>query len=115
VGDKFLVTAETAFGAAIDYDWLYETLSDVERAQVSRATDPRTTSAGLAAARAEGRVGGRRKKLHAAKQPEIAKSVISGRKTGAEMARLYNVSAPTVSRIVSAHRTGSADTNHAVR
>jgi len=26
-------------------------------------------------------------------------------KTGAEMARLYNVSAPTVSRIVSAHRT----------
>lgn len=27
----------------------------------------------------------------------------SGRKTGAEMARLYNVSAPTVSRIVAHH------------
>lgn len=38
---------------------------------------------------------------------EIAESVISGRKTGAEMARLYNVSAPTVSRIVSTHRIAS--------
>jgi hypothetical protein len=37
---------------------------------------------------------------------EIRCLVISGRKTGAEMARLYNVSAPTVSRIVAAHRTG---------
>ena len=63
------------------------------------------TSAGLAAARAEGRIGGRRKKLDPAKRREIA---ISGRKTGAEMARLYNVSAPTVSRIVAAHRTGVA-------
>ena len=64
------------------------------------------TSAGLAAARAEGRIGGRRKKLDAAKRRAIAESVISGRKTGAEMARLYNVSAPTVSRIVAEHRTG---------
>jgi DNA invertase Pin-like site-specific DNA recombinase len=65
-------------------------------------------SAGLAAAHAEGRVGGRRKKLDVAKHREIAESVISGRKTGAEMARLYNVSAPTVSRIVAAYRTGLA-------
>jgi DNA invertase Pin-like site-specific DNA recombinase len=64
------------------------------------------TSAGLAAARAEGRIDGRRKKLDAAKRREIAESVISGRKTGAEMARLYNVSAPTVSRIGAEHRTG---------
>ena len=53
--------------------------------------------------------------LDAAKRHEIAESVISGRNTGAEMARLYNVSAPTVSRIVSAHRTGLADINRAVR
>jgi hypothetical protein len=40
---------------------------------------------------------------------EIAESAISGRKTGApKMARLYNVSAPAVSRIVAAHRTGLA-------
>ena len=52
----------------------------------------------------EGRIGGRRKKLDAAKRREIAESVISGRKSGAEMARLYNVSQPTVSRIVSQYR-----------
>src|SRR6516162_1808292 len=84
-------------------------------AEFERAMIRERTSAGLAAARAEGRVGGRRTKLDAAKRREIAESVISGRKTGAEMARLYNVSAPTVSRIVSAHRTGLADINHAVR
>lgn len=33
-----------------------------------------------------------------------AESVITGRKSGAEMARLYNVSQPTVSRIVAQHR-----------
>jgi DNA invertase Pin-like site-specific DNA recombinase len=61
------------------------------------------TSAGLAAARAEGRIGGRRKKLDTAKRTEIAESVVSGRKSGADMARLYGVSPPTVSRIVAAH------------
>lgn len=73
-------------------------------AEFERAMIRERTSAGFAAARAEGRVGGRRKKLDAAKRREIAESVISGRKTGAEMARLYSVSAPTVSRIVAAHR-----------
>jgi DNA invertase Pin-like site-specific DNA recombinase len=58
----------------------------------------------IAAARAEGRVGGRRKKLDAAKRRDIAESVITGRKSGAEMSRLYNVSQPTVSRIVAQHR-----------
>jgi transposase-like protein len=55
----------------------------------------------------EGRVGGRRKKLDAAKRREIAESVITGRKSGAEMARLYNISQPTVSRIVAQHRMAS--------
>jgi hypothetical protein len=44
----------------------------------------------------------------AAKRREIAESVITGRKSGADMARLYNVSQPTVSRIVAAHRTSAA-------
>jgi DNA invertase Pin-like site-specific DNA recombinase len=61
------------------------------------------TSAGFAAARA----GGRRKKLNVAKRREIAEGVI-GRKTGVEMARLYNISAPTVSRIVAQHRTAAS-------
>ena len=76
-------------------------------AEFERAMIRERTSAGLAAARAEGRIGGRRKKLDAAKRREIAESVISGRKTGAEMARLYNISQPTVSRIVAQHRVAS--------
>ena len=66
--------------------------------------------AGLAAARAEGRIGGRRKKLDPGKRKEIAESVISGRKSCAEMARLYNISAPTVSRIVAHHARCRATT-----
>jgi DNA invertase Pin-like site-specific DNA recombinase len=76
-------------------------------AEFERAMVRERTSAGLAAARAEGRVGGRRPKLDAAKRREIAESVISGRKTGAEMARLFGISGPTVSRIVAQHRTAS--------
>jgi DNA invertase Pin-like site-specific DNA recombinase len=64
------------------------------------------TSAGLAAARAAGRIGGRRKKLDAEKRREIADGVITGRKSGADMARFYNVSQPTVSRIVTEARSG---------
>jgi DNA invertase Pin-like site-specific DNA recombinase len=77
-------------------------------AEFERAMIRERTSAGLAAARAEGRIGGRRKKLDAGKRREIAESVISGRKSGADMARLYNISAPTVSRIVAQHRTAPA-------
>jgi DNA invertase Pin-like site-specific DNA recombinase len=62
------------------------------------------TYAGLVAARTEGRIGGRRRKLNPAKRREIAQSVISGRKSAADMARLYDISQPTVSRIVSEYR-----------
>ena len=55
------------------------------------------TAAGLAAARAEGRVGGRRPKLTAQQRTDIAENVLSGRRTAAQMARLYRVSAPTIS------------------
>lgn len=76
--------------------------------EFERAMIRERTSAGLAAARAEGRIGGRRKQLDAAKQREIAESVSSGRKSGAEMARLYNVSQLPVSRIVAQHLTDQA-------
>jgi DNA invertase Pin-like site-specific DNA recombinase len=62
------------------------------------------TSAGLALARAEGRVGGRRRKLTERQRAEIAESVLAGRKSAAEMPRLYKVSQPTVSRIVAESR-----------
>ena len=54
-------------------------------AEFERAMIRERTSAGLAAARAEGRVGGRRKKLDASKRREIAESVLTGRKSGADM------------------------------
>jgi DNA invertase Pin-like site-specific DNA recombinase len=73
-------------------------------AEFERAMIRERTSAGLALARAEGRIGGRRRKLGDKQRREIAESVVSGRKSGAEMARLYAVSEPTVSRIVAEHR-----------
>jgi DNA invertase Pin-like site-specific DNA recombinase len=73
--------------------------ADSERAMIRERT-----SAGLAVARADGRIGDRLKKLDVAKRREIAESVIFGRKSGAAMARLCNVSQPTVLRIVAQHR-----------
>lgn len=75
-------------------------------AEFERAMIRERTSAGLAQARAEGRIGGRRRKLGDKQRHEIAESVTSGRKSGAEMARLYGISEPTVSRIVAAYRQG---------
>jgi DNA invertase Pin-like site-specific DNA recombinase len=73
-------------------------------AEFERAIIRERTSAGLAQARAEGRIGGRKRKLTEAQRAEVAESVISGRRSAAEMARLFRVSQPTVSRIVAEHR-----------
>ena len=62
------------------------------------------TKAGLDAARIEGRIGGRKPKLRLDQKKDIADNVILGRKSGADMARLYNVSEATISRIVAIHR-----------
>jgi DNA invertase Pin-like site-specific DNA recombinase len=74
-------------------------------AEFERAMIRERTKAGLDQARAEGRVGGRRPKLNAKQRAEIAESVISGRKSAAEMARIFGVSQPTVSRIVAEQRS----------
>ncbi len=62
------------------------------------------TSAGVSAGRAEGRVGGLRPKLTPAQRADAAENVVSGCKSAAQMARLYKVSEPTVSRLLAAHR-----------
>src|SRR6201995_4987394 len=72
-------------------------------AEFERAMIRERTSAGLAAARAEGRIGGGAEKRGDAERREIAEAVISGRKTAAQMARIFGVSPPTVSRIIAAH------------
>ena len=49
--DKFLVTAETAFGAAIGYDWLYHSLTERERKEIARAIVEKAIEPGLDAVR----------------------------------------------------------------
>lgn len=78
-------------------------------AEFERAMIRERTSAGLAQARAEGRVGGRRRKLTVKQRAEIAESVTSGRKSAAEMARIFGVSQPTVSRILAEHRLSGSN------
>lgn len=73
-------------------------------AEFERAMIRERTKAGLAQARSEGRIGGRRPKLNAKQRAEIAENVTSGRKSAAEMARIFGVSQPTVSRIVAERR-----------
>ena len=73
-------------------------------AEFERAMIRERTSAGLAEARAAGRIGGRRAKLTGAQRADVVGNVLSGRKTAAEMARLYKVSDATISRIVSVGR-----------
>ena len=62
------------------------------------------TRAGLEVARTHGRIGGRPPKLTRQQKQDIADNILSGRKSGADMARLYNVSQSTVSRIMSQAR-----------
>jgi DNA invertase Pin-like site-specific DNA recombinase len=73
-------------------------------AEYERAMVKERTAAGLAAARAEGRIGGRRPKLTAQQRADILENVLSGRRTAAQMARLYGISQPTISRLLAAHR-----------
>lgn len=76
-------------------------------AEFERAMIRERTAAGLAAARAEGRVGGRRRRLKDAQRAEIVENVLTGRRTAAQMARLFRVSEATVSRAIAAARAGS--------
>jgi DNA invertase Pin-like site-specific DNA recombinase len=76
-------------------------------AESERAIIRKRTRAGLQATRAQGRPGGGRKKLTQAQRADIVDNFPSGHKTGAEMARLYHVSEPIISRIVSEDRVGA--------
>src|SRR6201997_4815525 len=62
------------------------------------------TRAGLREARTKGRVPGRKPRITAEQRKEIVEAVSSGRKTSAEIARLFKIHPGTVSRIVSQAR-----------
>src|SRR5215831_11099846 len=69
-------------------------------AEFERAMIRERTQAGLAVARAEGRIGGRRPKLGPQQQAAIVDMVTSGQQTQAAAARLFRVHPATVSRLV---------------
>ncbi|WP_217989613.1 recombinase family protein [Sphingomonas lenta] len=73
-------------------------------AEIEREMIRERTSAGLAQARAESRVGGRKRKLTERQRAEIADRVTSGRKAATEMARIFGVSQLIESRIVAEAR-----------
>jgi DNA invertase Pin-like site-specific DNA recombinase len=62
------------------------------------------TRAGLREARIQGRVPGRKPKITAEQRKQIVDAVSSGRKTAAEMARLFKIHRGTISRFISTAR-----------
>jgi hypothetical protein len=73
-------------------------------AEFERAMIRERTQAGLMAARARGRISGRRPVLGPVQQAEIVAMVTSGRKTQAEAARVFKVHPATVSRLLATQR-----------
>lgn len=73
-------------------------------AEFERAMVRERTRAGLAAAAAQGRHGGRRPKLTLVQRQEVVDMVSTGRRTGAEAARLFGVNPATISRVVATAR-----------
>jgi DNA invertase Pin-like site-specific DNA recombinase len=62
------------------------------------------TRAGLREARSQGRLPGRKPKITEDQRREILEAVSSGRKTAAEMARLFQIHRATISRFISGAR-----------
>ena len=76
-----------------------------EAGQAGGAAEARA-GVGPRTARPAGRRPGRRPKLSSQQQAALVDEVLSGRHSAAQMARHYEVSEPTVSRILAAHRAG---------
>ena len=71
-------------------------------AEFERAMLRERTKAGLDAARLQGRIGGRRRKLKPHQGDEIVRLVAVGEKSAADVARLFGVHPATVSRLLQA-------------
>lgn len=73
-------------------------------AEFERAMIRERTKVGLREARKQGRVGGRRPKIAQVQCQEIITAITEGRKTAAEMARIFNIHRSTVCRLLSRHK-----------
>lgn len=76
-------------------------------AQFEREMIRERTRAGLREAREKGRIPGRKPKVTAEQKKEIVEAVTSGRKSAAEMARLFKIHRATISRFISEARNSS--------
>lgn len=76
-------------------------------AEFERAMIRERTLAGLEEARANGRTGGRRKKLKPQQEQEIARMVLRDDRSAAQVARLFDVHPATVGRIVARHKAAT--------
>jgi len=73
-------------------------------AEFERSMIRERTRAGLAAARAQGRIGGRELKLKPQQQDEAIRMVTKGVKTAADVARLFGVHPATICRLLARAR-----------
>jgi DNA invertase Pin-like site-specific DNA recombinase len=78
-------------------------------AEFERAMVRERTRAGLKAAAARGRKGGRQPKLTPEQKAEILDGLGSGRKNAADLARLFRVHRTTISRLAAQARVTSGD------
>jgi DNA invertase Pin-like site-specific DNA recombinase len=77
-------------------------------AEFERAMIRERTQVGLVAARARGRIGGRRPKLGPQQQAAIVEMVHAGRQSQADAARLFRGHPATVSRLLAVYRQQAA-------
>jgi DNA invertase Pin-like site-specific DNA recombinase len=87
------IDTNTSFGKF--YFHMAAALAELERDRLIERTN-----AGLKAAKARGRKGGRKRKLSADQEAHALELLADGKRSQADIARLMRVSAPTISRLV---------------
>jgi len=78
-------------------------------AEFERAMIRERTQAGLRHAHEQGRRSGRKPKLSKAQRREVIETVTSGRKSAADVARLFEIHPSTVSRLVGREKFSEAE------
>ena len=80
-------------------------------AEYERSMIRERTRAGLLAARAQGRIGGRELKLKPHQQDEAIRIVMKSVKTAADVTRLFGVHPATICRLLASARYASTNTS----
>ena len=111
-----LLTLDKIDGAGAGFESLTETIETQSAAgrmmmqmigafaEFERTMLKERTREGLNLARKRGRIGGRRPKLTEQQRKEVINMIITGQKTNADAARLFNVHPSTISRLIAKSR-----------